>query len=550
VGRASGVTPDALPDGVRAALDRADALIATADASEDVLEALASVGAARVAELSEPGASGVVYTPFAVARQLVDLCEIGPEDTVSDPAVGCGVFLLAAGERMLGRGASVGRAADALHGADVDPVSVAVTRQVLTRWARWRSESAVEFPGIVTADALLDEVPSWPHAFDVVVGNPPFLGQLRSSTARSRSRAKSLRSRFGELAQGYVDESALFLARGAELLSPRGRLGLIVPSSLLGAASAEPVRQRLTRQSHLSAIWVGGSDVFADASVDVVAPILTRAAGASGEVRITDCQGGTFLASDPGDRWADAVASASGVPRVSLTGAPLGEMARVTADFRDAYYWIAERVSEQHETPDAPRLATVGLVDPLHFRHGHSSVRFAKRRYDAPVVPDASGGARYLTWRSKRLRPKLLVATQTKVLECVVDASGDVLPSTPLLVIEPTDASDVWRVAAALTSPALSAWAARQGSGTGLGQGTFRLRASQLADAPLPTDASAWDEGAQLARQLHSDGGEAPSMDGLYELGRIMNRAYAEADPDALLDWWMSRLPHRGRASA
>ena len=39
-------------------------------------------------------------------------------------------------------------------------------------------------------------------------------------------------------------------------------------------------------------------------------------------------------------------------------------------------------------------------------------------------------------------------------------------------------------------------------------------------------------------------------MDGLYELGRIMNRAYAEADPDALLDWWMSRLPHRGRASA
>ena len=405
-------------------------------------------------------------------------------------------------------------------------------------------------PPLVEVSPLLDEVPSWPHAFDVVVGNPPFLGQLRSSTARSRSRAKSLRSRFGELAQGYVDESALFLARGAELLSPRGRLGLIVPSSLLGAASAEPVRQRLTRQSHLSAIWVGGSDVFADASVDVVAPILTRAAGASGEVRITDCQGGTFLASDPGDRWADAVASASGVPRVSLTGAPLGEMARVTADFRDAYYWIAERVSEQHETPDAPRLATVGLVDPLHFRHGHSSVRFAKRRYDAPVVPDASGGARYLTWRSKRLRPKLLVATQTKVLECVVDASGDVLPSTPLLVIEPTDASDVWRVAAALTSPALSAWAARQGSGTGLGQGTFRLRASQLADAPLPTDASAWDEGAQLARQLHSDGGEAPSMDGLYELGRIMNRAYAEADPDALLDWWMSRLPHRGRASA
>ncbi len=543
------MTTDALPTGVRAALRRVDALIEAADAPDQVLNALASVGTARVAEMSSPGASGVVYTPYDVARQLVDLCELSIDDSVCDPAVGCGVFLLAAAERLWARGASVGRAAAALHGADADPMSVEVTRAVLTRWATWRGGEAVEFDGVVAADALLDEVAGWPQSFDVVVGNPPFLGQLRSSTARSRQRADALRSRFGDLAGGYVDESALFLTRGAELLAERGRICLIMPASILAAASGEPVRQLLTRQLDLSAVWVGGTGVFADASVNVVAPLLTRDADASDGVRVVSPDGGVSTVPSPGDLWAEVVAGASGVPRVSLAGAPLSGIARVTADFRDAYYWIAERVSEEAASPDAPRLATVGLIDPLHFRHGCASVRFAKRQYDAPVVGDASGDERYRSWRASRLVPKVLVATQTKVLECAVDEAGAILPSTPLLIVQPADASDVWRVAAALSSPAVSAWAARQGSGTGLGKGTFRLRASQLADAPLPTDASAWTEGALLTRQLHSDGGPPPSHNGLRELGRVMNRAYGLRDADALLDWWLARVPDRGRAS-
>ena len=53
---------------------------------------------------------------------------------------------------------------------------------------------------------------------------------------------------------------------------------------------------------------------------------------------------------------------------------------------------------------------------------------------DAPAVA---------RWARKRQVPKVLVATQTRVLEAVADLDGQMVPVTPTVSVEPTGAVGV-----------------------------------------------------------------------------------------------------------
>jgi type I restriction-modification system DNA methylase subunit len=69
--------------------------------------------------------------------------------------------------------------------------------------------------------------------FDVVVGNPPFLNQLSRATSRRPQR-------FG--GGPYADAAAEFLALAMRLARPGGRVGLVLPQSLLSTRDAAAIR--------------------------------------------------------------------------------------------------------------------------------------------------------------------------------------------------------------------------------------------------------------------------------------------------------------------
>lgn len=102
-------------------------------------------------------------------------------------------------------------------------------------------------------------------------------------------------------------------------------------------------------------------------------------------------------------------------------------------------------------------IVTVGLIGPAHLRWGRRPVRFAKRRWLRPVATGLP-----VEFVAPRQGPNILVATQTRVLEAVVDQRDDLLPSTPIITIR---AGRLWHVGAALTSPVLSTVAARRHEG-------------------------------------------------------------------------------------
>jgi hypothetical protein len=91
---------------------------------------------------------------------------------------------------------------------------------------------------------------------------------------------------------------------------------------------------------------------------------------------------------------------------------------------------------------------------------------------------------------------------------------------------------------AAVAAPAASAWAVTATAGTGLSQETVRLRASLLAELPLPAPSKDWDEGAELARQIQSSD---RNPDTIIQFGEVMNRAYITPS-DELLQWWIQRI--------
>ena len=172
--------------------------------------------------------------------------------------------------------------------------------------------------------------------------------------------------------------------------------------------------------------------------------------------------------------------------------------------------------------------------------------RFAKQRFAAPAARlEEHPPAEVERWVGRRAQPKVLVATQTKVVECVVDEAGTYLPSTPCLTVIPTAGASLWDLAAALTSPVMAAWARGEAGGTGLSRETFRLRAKQLQGAPLPGDRATWAVGAALAEELHRAGTPSSAPIGAFrELGQVMNAAYGITD-EPLLDWWLELLPRR-----
>jgi hypothetical protein len=151
------------------------------------------------------------------------------------------------------------------------------------------------------------------------------------------------------------------------------------------------------------------------------------------------------------------------------------------------------------------------------------------------VVDTAVLTGRAAAWAARTDRPKLLVATQTKVVEAVVDEDGELLPSVPVISVE-APAERLWDLATALMAPPVTAWLLERTIGSGLSADAVRLSAKLLLDVPLPTDRRAWTA-ARTALQ-HGD---------LDRFARQACRSYRipEAEVDGLLAWWSARLPRR-----
>ena len=534
-------------------------------AALDVPDALAGPGLlGRVLEaVTDPvarRADGAHYTPAPLAAGLLEAALVGVDERtlvpVCDPACGGGAFLLVAADRLAVAGLAPGTVVGhQLWGVDLDPVAVAVADASLACWAWLEGDRSGAHPGghLAVTDALADPDP-WaavgaPDGFGLVVGNPPFQGQLGRATARSPAATAELRARFGPAVGAYTDAAALFLLAATRLARPGGRIALILPSSILAARDASAARAACVADADLVGLWVAAEPVFA-AGVRVCAPILARrAVGAGPEHAVSRWRGASFealpAAAAPADAsgWAALALAAHGVPEVAVRAVAgrVGDLASATAGFRDQFYGLVPYVAEapgdagpDHLDAGLAPLVTTGLVDLGAIAWGRRPARFAGRTWQRPAVDLAAlrAGAPGLgRWVDERLVPKALVASQTRVGEVVVDWSGRWVPSVPLVAIT-APAEHLARLGAVVAAPVTAALGLARSGGTALSDGALKLSARQVLDLPLPGDEAAWAEGtAALA---------AGDLDGF---GAAMTAAYGLPTDHPVVAWWRARLP-------
>jgi type I restriction enzyme M protein len=207
------------------------------------------------------GSEGQFFTPRNVVKMIVDMVDPQPGEKVIDPACGSGGFLIAAlghvwghlrreaAERRWSERELVRReqrsATDGFRGVDKDGFLAQVTKAYMALVGDGRG-------GIFCANSL--QPPSeWAAdmsskiglgQFDIVITNPPFgkkivvrgprlLGQYDLARRWRYNEEGSLWEETGSL-HDQRPPQVVFLERCLQLLRPGGRLGIVLPESILG----------------------------------------------------------------------------------------------------------------------------------------------------------------------------------------------------------------------------------------------------------------------------------------------------------------------------
>ncbi|MGP1257269.1 MAG: HsdM family class I SAM-dependent methyltransferase [Kiloniellales bacterium] len=497
---------------------------------------------AAVRTPAERRALGAFYTPPALVDALLDraldpaiavaLAGARPVDAlfglrVLDPACGDGAFLVPASKRLIAAAESLG-VRDAARrviercivGVDIDGRAV---RACAERLGGLAARAKVD---VRAADALSDGPGLFgARRFDAVVGNPPYLNQLEEATASSRATAAAVREWSGGVVKGYADAAAAFWLLSTMLLRDDGRCALVLPRSVLSTRDALGVRERVARECAVDAVWFDDRPVF-DASVRVCAPVVRRGTASASTGR---CVGipptpVTEASAPRGGGWAHLLPESDAPESEPRARGTLGEIVDATADFRDQYYGLRGCIVEDRDARARswddlerafPRLITSGLIDRDWLLWGVRPARVLKRRWDAPRIDRArlERETDLGPWLTSRLVPKILLATQTRVLEPVFDEAGHLAPCVPVITITAKRGSldpigDLRRAHRALLSPEATAWAVREHSGAALSPGAIKLSAKQVLAAPLGGDGEPcgsavrdWFEGRLASRR-------------------------------------------------
>lgn len=507
---------------------------------------------------------GAFYTPRGLVEKVLSitwltlLSEPGSRQlALLDPTCGSGNFLVAAQQL-----ASVRQERETLiYGVDTDPLAVSLARARLALGHPSPPTDIVQLLGsrIVVANALelfsphsVDKGPLPAH-FDCVVGNPPFINRLKGQAPIGPQERVFLSDVTGDTARTYTDLSAIFLHLASELTSPGGYVALCQPSSVVSARDTGAIRDHLNERAHLVELLTSNTGGF-EASVGVCVPILqVRSAPLAVTGPIEHAGSATHL-EEPRYTWASHLAKSLGIPapgtrRARSQEVVIGDLARVTADFRDQYYWVCSAV-EEAPTPWCHLLPiiTTGLIGSSLCKWGNRPARIAGQTFNRPGLDATSDTVtnepRFEEWLRTRMVPKILVATQSKILESTVDEEGIYVPMVPVVSIIPHSTEDLFLIQAALQSPFLSGLATYRHIGTGMSPGALKLSAKQIAALPLPGHSLKWEEAGLLHRDLrHASYLERPEE--IYrvvaEAAKLSDLAYGTPSPE-LFTWWSRRL--------
>jgi len=260
------------------------------------------------------------FTPRGAIKLMVHMLDPKPNERVLDPACGTGGFLVATVAHILGKykddtpskgeetadslvaGNSVREFVDDyLFGADFDPALVRATTMNLMMAAGSKGNvfhiDSLSFPA-GHLDGLKEAKEKIPlGSIDVLMTNPPFgsdipitdpaiLGKYDLAAKWSKDGGAFAR---GEGYQSAVAPEVLFIQRAVEWLRPGGRMGIVLPDSILGNPGTEYIRQWILRHCWvLASVDLPVETFIVEANVNILTSLLLLKKKTQTEIQAED----------------------------------------------------------------------------------------------------------------------------------------------------------------------------------------------------------------------------------------------------------------------
>lgn len=414
--------------------------------------------------------NGQVYTPMALARDVVARLDMRPNTRWLDPACGDGIFLAALRERAKREGI----AGVHVEGWDLDVAALDAAR----------ARCAEVGPVVLRHTDALDR----DDTFDGVVGNPPYVEAKRMPDAL---KAK-VKARCPVAARGAFDLYAAFVERSVHWVGEGGQIALIVPNRILCTASPARLRERLAGVASVEATDLSKDDVFGAAAA-VYPVVLSLKTGAPGPY--------TFRS--------EGAAVAFGEDILERTGGVFP-----TPTCASGAAWLSRVLSDPRFTPIGQRFDVrwtvsfhrAGLRDTFVFDHRPASPharrflgggRYSGNRELAPFRTDWAGW--WIDHDEARARaeknhlpplalfedPKVVIAQNVKRLRAAMDREGFVLKDTFLLA-RGGEAHDLAWLTLLLNSATFHVLFSQLYGGTRKRGGYLHVLPRYLAPMPIP----------------------------------------------------------------
>lgn len=210
------------------------------------------------------GNSGQFFTPRSVTNLLVRAVDPQPKETILDPACGAGGFLSSVCAYLVKQGVAPEDASKNLYGIDKDTYLAQLAKVHIALLTGGH-------PTIINGDSITFQNGQknireyLPHeGVDIILTNPPFGVRIVSGTPdvlKTFDLAKKWvkNPKTGSLEpsdkiQSNVPPQVLFVERCLSLLKPGGRLGMVLPESVLSNKSYRNVVEYLLRHADIHAV--------------------------------------------------------------------------------------------------------------------------------------------------------------------------------------------------------------------------------------------------------------------------------------------------------
>jgi type I restriction enzyme M protein len=218
------------------------------------------------------GAEGQFFTPQGAVRLLVDLVDPRPGERVIDPACGAGGFISYTARKLTKLGVSSDEIARNLIGIDKDKYLARLARAhvglvTLSASRIYCADSLGWTPS--DGGSMLPE--SEIGTFDVVLANPPFGAKIVAASEEVQRKFELGFSWKRGREEGWqrttqlhsrVSPQVLFVERLLSLVRPGGRVGVVLPESLISGKSYRHVVQYIRNAAHVRAVIGMPEDLF------------------------------------------------------------------------------------------------------------------------------------------------------------------------------------------------------------------------------------------------------------------------------------------------